>query len=158
MNSRTHLTLVPAAPSHTPSGTTPAPLAGGPARALDGRRARHAGTGRPAGGRAAGVAALGAGLTLGLALGAIATLTTHPGDFAALLLPVAGAAGITIAAAMRSRMVAQKRRRMVRARMERDDLRRRAMRPRPVLIHSRDQVPSGPVAVGSVATPIRRAA
>jgi hypothetical protein len=104
------------------------------------------------------VAALAAGLTLGLAVGAIATLGTHPGDVAALLLPVAGAAGVTIAAAFRSRHVALTRRRMAIAHRERHDLRRRAMHPKPVLVHSRDTYRPVRVAAGSVAQPRRRAA
>lgn len=145
MNSRTHLTLVPA----TAGGTSSTPATRSP---------RRAHRGRPAGGRAAGVAALAAGLTLGLTLGAVATLATHPGEYAALLLPVAGAAGITIAAAFRSRAVAQKRRRAARVRAERADARRRAMLPRPVLVTSRHEFRPVLVATGSVATPIRRAA
>lgn len=145
MNTRTHLTLVPAA---TGGATTPPPRRPGPGAA----------SGRPAGGRAAGVAALAAGLTLGLTLGAAATLATHPGEYAALLLPVAGAAGITLAAAFRSRAVAQKRRRAQRLRDERRQARRQAMLPKPVLVHSRDEFRPVLVAAGSVATPARRAA
>ena len=63
----------------------------------------------PAGGRAAGLAALAAGLTLGLMSGGASTLITHPGDAAAVLIPLAGALGLTIAAAFRSRAVAQRR-------------------------------------------------
>jgi hypothetical protein len=141
MNTRSHLSLVPAAPA----GST--------------RRSRTAcRTARPAGGRAAGVTALAAGLTLGLAAGALATLGTHPGAFASLLLPVAGAAGVTIAAAFRSRAVALRRQRAAAARRQRDDLRRRATRPKPVLVHSRDEFRPVLVAAGSVAQPMRRAA
>lgn len=142
MNTRTHLTLVPAAGAGAPSYH---------------RRSRRPG-GPPPGGRAAGVAALAAGLTLGLALGAAATLGTHPGDYAILLLPVAGAAGITIAAALRSRAVALKRRRAALARRDRLEARRRAAIPKPVLVHSRDEFRPVLVATGSVATPSRRAA
>jgi hypothetical protein len=113
---------------------------------------------RPAGGRAASATALAAGLTLGLTIGALATLSTHPGDVASLLLPIAGAAGITIAAAFRSRAVARRRRRVAVARRERDDLRRRTLRPKPVLVHSSDEVRPVLVAERSVAQPTRRAA
>jgi hypothetical protein len=142
MDTRTHLTLVPAT-----DGGTPSPR---------GNRRRPAG--RPAGGRAAGITALAAGLTLGLALGAAATLATHPGDVAMVLLPLAGAAGITLAAAFRSRAVAQRRRRARIVREQRRQARRQAMLPKPVLVHSRDEFRPVLVAVGSVATPHRRAA
>lgn len=145
MNTRTHLTLVPA-------------NAGGTSSTPSRRRPGTASMDRPAGGRAAGVAALSAGLTLGLTLGAVATLATHPGEYTALLLPVAGAAGITIAAAFRSRAVARKRRRAARLRAERADARRRAMLPKPVLVTSRDGFRPVLVATESVATPLRRAA
>lgn len=142
MNTRTHLTLVPAAEGGTPSH----------------RGAHRRSGGRPAGGRAAGVAALAAGLTLGLAAGAAATLATHPGDYATVLLPLAGAAGITLAAAFRSRAVARKRRRARRLREERRQLRHQAMLPRPVLVHSRDEFRPVLVASGSVALPNGHAA
>jgi len=142
MNTRTHLTLVPA----TGGGHT-----------SYARRVRRQGA-TPPGGRAAGVAALAAGLTVGLALGAAATLATHPGDIAMVLLPVAGAAGITIAAALRSRAVALKRRRAALVRRERAEARRRAAMPKPVLVHSRDEFRPVLIANGSVATPTRRAA
>lgn len=142
MNTRTHLTLVPA----TDGGASSHPAPQRPSGA------------RPAGGRAAGVAALAAGLTLGLALGAAATLATHPGDYAMVLLPLAGAAGITLAAAFRSRAVAQKRRRARRLREERRQLRRQAMLPKPVLVHSRDEFRPVLLATGSVALPNGHAA
>lgn len=146
MNTRTHLTLVPAT-----VGGTPSPR----------RTPRDSGTrpaARPAGGRAAGATALAAGLTLGLALGAVATLATHPGDYAMVLLPLAGAAGITLAAAFRSRAVAQKRRRARRLREERRQHRRQSMMPRPVLVHSRDEFRPVFIATESVAVPGRHAA
>ncbi len=142
MNTRTHLTLVPATGAGTPTYH---------------RRTRRPGA-PPPGGRAAGVAALAAGLTLGLALSAAATLGTHPGDYAIVLLPVAGAAGITIAAALRSRAVALRRRRSARLRRERAEARRRASLPKPVLVHSRDEFRPVLVASGSVAAPTGRAA
>jgi hypothetical protein len=71
---------------------------------------------------------------------------------------VAGAAGITMAAAFRSRAVAQKRRRAARLRAERRDARRRAMLPKPVLVAARDEFRPVLIATESVATPIRRAA
>lgn len=142
MNTRTHLTLVPATAAGAPTYR---------------RRSRRAG-GPPPGGRAAGIAALAAGLTLGLALGAAATLGTHPGDYAVLLLPVAGAAGITLAAAFRSRAVALKRKRAALLRRERLEARRQAAMPKPVLVHSRDEFRPVLIATGSVATPSRRAA
>jgi len=146
MNTRTHLTLVPA----IDDGASP----------QDPRVAarRRTTTQRPPGGRAAGAAALAAGLTLGLALGAVATLVTHPGTFGTLLLPIAGAAGLTLAAAFRSRQVAQRRRRAARMRHERDQVRQRALLPRPVLVHSRREFRPVLVPGESVATPIRRAA
>ena len=120
------------------------------------RRRRTGST--PAGGRAAGLAALAAGLTLGLMSGGASTLITHPGDAAAVLIPLAGAAGLTIAAAFRSRAVAQRRRRKAIQRRERTDARRQALRPRPVLIHSRDAFRPVVIATEPVAQPIRRAA
>ncbi len=147
MNTRTHLTLVPATDGGTPSRTTTTTRT----------CSRRAGS-RPAGGRAAGLAALGAGLTLGLALGAVATLATHPGDYAMVLLPLAGAAGLTLAAAFRSRVVAQRRMRARRVHDERRERRRQAMLPRPVLVHSRDEFRPVLIAGGSVAAPDRRAA
>jgi len=146
MNTRTHLTLVPA----IDDGASP----------QDPRVAarRRTTTQRPPGGRAAGAAALAAGLTLGLALGAVATLVTHPGTFGTLLLPVAAAAGLTLAAAFRSRQIAQRRRRAARMRHERDQVRQRALLPRPVLVHSRREFRPVLVPGESVATPIRRAA
>ena len=78
MNTRTHLTLVPA----IDDGASPQDP-----RVTARRRTT---TQRPPGGKAAGAAALAAGLTLGLALSAVATLVTHPGTFGTLLLPVAG--------------------------------------------------------------------
>ncbi len=138
MNPRTHLTLLPP----VPGGTTPAPPS---------HRTR---AGRPPGGRAAGVAALTAGLTVGLALTAIATLTTHPGQYASLLLPVAGAGAITLAAAFRSRAVAQRGR--TRSGRGRTAARRRTVRPRPLLVH--DVFRPVIVGSGSVAAPTRRAA
>jgi len=142
MNTRTHLTLVPATDAGAPTYH---------------RRSRRVGA-PPPGGRAAGIAALAAGLTLGLALGAAATLGTHPGDYAMLLLPVAGAAGITLAAAFRSRAVALKRRRAAQLRRDRLDARRRAAIPKPVLVHSRDEFRPVLIATRSVATPTGRAA
>ena len=146
MNTRTHLTLVPA----IDDGASP----------QDPRVAarRRTTTQRPPGGRAAGAAALAAGLTLGLALGAVATLVTHPGTFGTLLLPVAGAAGLTLAAAFRSRQVAQQRRHAARVRREREQERQRALLPKPVLVHSRSEFRPVLVPDESVATPIRRAA
>ena len=120
------------------------------------RRRRTGST--PAGGRAAGLAALAAGLTLGLMSGGASTLITHPGDAAAVLIPLAGAAGLTIAAAFRSRAVAQRRRRKAIPRRERTDARRQALRPRPVLIPSRDAFRPVVIATEPVAQPIRRAA
>jgi len=112
----------------------------------------------PAGGRAAGIAALAAGLTLGLMSGGASTLITHPGDAAAVLIPLAGAAGITIAAAFRSRAVAQRRRRRAIRRGERMDVRRRSLRPRPILVHSRDDFRPVVITTEPVAQPLRRAA
>jgi hypothetical protein len=112
----------------------------------------------PAGGRAAGIAALAAGLTLGLMSGGASTLITHPGDAAAVLIPLAGAAGITIAAAFRSRAVAQRRRRRAIQRRERMDVRRRSLRPRPILVHSRDDFRPVVITTEPVAQPLRRAA
>ena len=146
MNTRTHLTLVPA----IDDGASPQDPRVQPRR----RTTAH----RPPGGRAAGAAALAAGLTLGLALGAVATLVTHPGTFGTLLLPVAGAAGLTLAAAFRSRQVAQRLRRAARMRREREHERQRALLPRPVLVHSRTEFRPVLVPDESVATPIRRAA
>lgn len=142
MDTRTHLTLVPATHHGGPSHRSPRPRAGS----------------RPAGGRAAGLAALAAGLTLGLAAGAAATLATHPGDYAMVLLPLAGAAGITLAAAFRSRAVAQKRRRTRMQRHQRRQARRQAMLPKPVLVHSRDEFRPVLIAAGSAAAPTGRAA
>ena len=146
MNTRTHLTLVPAIDD------------GAPARARHAMPRRGTTAHRPPGGRAAGAAALAAGLTLGLALGAVATLVTHPGTFGTLLLPVAGAAGLTLAAAFRSRQVAQRRRRAARVRREREQERQRALLPKPVLVHSRSDFRPVLVPDESVATPVRRAA
>jgi hypothetical protein len=143
MNTRTHLTLVPATDGGAPSHRA---------------TRRRSGSSRPAGGRAAGLTALAAGLTLGLAVGAAATLATHPGDYAMVLLPLAGAAGITLAAAFRSRAVAQKRLRARRISEQRRQHRRQAMLPRPVLVHSRDEFRPVLIAGGSVAAPTRRAA
>jgi hypothetical protein len=112
----------------------------------------------PAGGRAAGLAALAAGLTLGLMSGGASTLLTHPGDAAAVLIPLAGAAGITIAAAFRSRAVAQRRRRRAIQRRERMDVRRQSLRPRPILVHSRDDFRPVVITNEPVAQPLRRAA
>jgi hypothetical protein len=146
MNTRNHLTLVPAIDD------------GAPAQDLRAMPRRSTTARRPPGGRAAGLAALAAGLTLGLALGAVATLVTHPGTFGTLLLPVAGAAGLTLAAAFRSRRVAQRRRRAARVRLEREHMRQRALLPKPVLLHSRTSFRPVLVPDESVATPIRRAA
>ncbi|MGB1712610.1 MAG: hypothetical protein ACPHP1_08620 [Miltoncostaeaceae bacterium] len=146
MNMRTHLTLVPAIDD------------GPPARARHAMPRRGTTAHRPPGGRAAGAAALAAGLTLGLALGAVATLVTHPGTFGTLLLPVVGAAALTLAAAFRSRQVAQRRRHAARVRREREQERQRALLPKPVLVHSRSDFRPVLVPDESVATPIRRAA
>ena len=118
----------------------------------------HRRGGRPAGGRAAGLAALAAGLTLGLMSGGASTLLTHPGDAGAVLIPLAGAIGIMIAAAFRSRAVAQRRRRLAIRGRERMRAHEQALRPKPVLIHSRETVRLVVIATEPVATPTRRAA
>lgn len=142
MMNRTHLRLV-----HAPEPRrAPVPTS---------RRAVSRPSRRPPGGRAAGLTALAAGLTLGLAAGALASLVTHAGNAVVLLLPVAGAAGITIAAAFRSRAVAQRRRRNTRTRAW---VRARAMHPKPVLITPHPQARPRLRVVEPVATPTRRAA
>ncbi len=142
---RTHLRLVHAQESRR----APAPSS---------RRAPARPSHRPPGGRAAGLTALAAGLTLGLASGALATLVTHAGDAVSLLLPVAGAVGITIAAAFRSRAVAQRHRHQARSRANRAAMREQAMRSTPVLITSQPQARPRLRVVEPVATPTRRAA
>ena len=147
MNTRRHLSLVPSIEGN--------PTPAGPAAAMPRRRRTGA---LPAGGRAAGLAALAAGLTLGLMSGGASTLITHPGDAAAVLIPLAGALGLTIAAAFRSRAVAQRRRRRAMQHRARLDARRTALRPRPVLIHSREDFRPVVIATEPVAQPLRRAA
>lgn len=145
MMNRTHLCLVHAPePRRAP---VPSP-----------RRAATHPSHRPPGGRAAGLTALAAGLTLGLAAGALASLVTHAGDAMVLLLPVVGAAGITIAAAFRSRAVAQRRRRHTRTRATRATMREQAMHPKPVLITPHPQARPRLRVLEPVATPTRRAA
>ena len=118
----------------------------------------HRRGGRPAGGRAAGLAALAAGLTLGLMSGGASTLLTHPGDAGAVLVPLAGAIGIMIASAFRSRAVAQRRRRHAIRGRERMRAHEQVLRPKPVLIHSRETFRPVVIATEPVATPTRRAA
>ena len=79
--------------------------------------------------------------------GGASTLLTHPGDAGAVLVPLAGAIGIMIAAAFRSRAVAQRRRRHAIRGRERMRAHEQVLRPKPVLI-----------ATEPVATPTRRAA
>ncbi|MSO44225.1 MAG: hypothetical protein EXQ74_02770 [Thermoleophilia bacterium] len=147
MNTRTHLSLVPATEGGTPPPRPPTPTHGAHRRA----------SGRPPGGRAAGLTALSAGLTLGLSAGALATVATHPGSLTMVLLPVAGAAGLTIAAAFRSRQVARRRLAAI-LRTGRRETRTRAIPPRSILINSRDEFRQVIVPTGSVALPLRRAA
>ncbi len=141
MNTRRHLSLVPS--------VTRNPASQGCSAALP--RLRRA-SGLPSGGHAAGFAALAAGLTLGLMAGGASTLLTHPGDAAAVLVPLAGASGLTMLAAFRSRAVAQRRRRRALQRRE------QATTPRPTLVHSRDDFRPVVIAPEPVAQPIGRAA
>ncbi|MEI7793617.1 MAG: hypothetical protein WCI83_03100 [Thermoleophilia bacterium] len=89
--------------------------------------------------------------------GGASTLLTHPGDAGAVLIPLAGAIGIMIAAAFRSRAVAQRRRHAIRGR-ERMRAHEQVLRPKPVLIHSRETFRLVVIATEPVATPTRRAA
>ncbi len=83
--------------------------------------------------------------------GGASTLLTHPGDAAAVLVPLAGASGLTIVAAFRSRAVAQRRRRALQRRAQATPL-------RATLVHSRDDFRPVVIAPEPVAQPIGRAA
>ncbi len=83
--------------------------------------------------------------------GGASTLLTHPGDAAAVLVPLAGASGLTIVAAFRSRAAAQRRRRALQRRAQATPL-------RATLVHSRDDFRPVVIAPEPVAQPIGRAA